>query len=241
MKCLYATLLTLLAQAVLADAEMRFDDGSEILISDNRVMFGDDDTSLIYPGSGTTLTVLDHKNRSYMVIDEAFADSVSGQMKAAMAQVESQLAMLPPEQREQMKEMMKARMPGANARPVVQEFRSTGRKQEVIGVTCETGELFRDGKKELELCISDPARLGMSKKDYKALSAAFSAMSSLVGRFSPSTGELFDLDVIGGVPVISNNLSNETENRLSRANFDNVDEQRLMIPDDYEKQDPPGM
>lgn len=241
MKWFMATISVLFASSVLADAELRFDDGSEILISDGRVMFGDDDSSIIYPGSGTTMTVLEHENRRYMIIDEEFVDSVSEQMEAAMAEVQSQLAMLPPEQRERMQAMLKQRMPGARPEVAAREFRSSGRSEEVSGFTCTSGELFKDGEKELEICVSSPGKLGMSKKDYKSLLAAFSAMSSLVGKFSPGAGELFDLEVVGGVPIRSNNFALDKESRLVWANFEKVDAKRLAVPDDYEQRDPTGM
>jgi len=241
MKWFLATVSILFSASALADAELRFDDGSEILISDGRVMFGDDDSSIIYPGSGSTMTVLEHERRRYMVIDEDFVDSVSVQMEAAMAEVQQQLAMLPPEQRARMQEMLQQRMPGQKPEASEREFRSTGRSEKVSGFTCITGELFKNGKKESELCVSDPDELGMSKKDYKALIAAFSAMSSLVGRFSPGTDEIFDLEVVGGVPIKSNNFDAEKESSLVWANFGKLDKKRLAIPADYEQKDPTDM
>ena len=53
---------------------------------------------------------LDHKDKKYMVMDEAMLESMGEQVSAAMKEMEAQLAQLPPEQREMMKQMMSCLM-----------------------------------------------------------------------------------------------------------------------------------
>ena len=232
-----AIVLASVSAAALADTEFKFDDGSHVLVKNNRVLFGDGNTGMLYPGSGDSLTVIEYSNRRYMVLDKEFAASMSDQISAARAQMEAQLAQLPPDQRAMMKNMLKDRMP-QSAHTSKRQFRHTGGKQRVAGFSCKDGELLKDGKTEFEVCIASAKEIGMSAADYGALRSAFLAMSGIVEQFSPGNSNMFDLDLIGGVPVISSNRNGEQDNRLVSASFDDVDAARLEVPADFEQQDP---
>lgn len=238
MKFIVTLIIALLSSAAAADTELRFDDGSEVLIKGGRVLFGDDDVSIIYPGSGTTMMVLEHDSREYMELDEDFVGAVSEQMEAAMAEVQAQMEFLPPEQRAMMKAMLEEKMPGRKTQAPEREYRKSGKKQKILTFDCVQGALYADGEKEVEMCVSNPADLGMSKADYESLRAAFAAMSSLVSQFVPGNDTVVDLEMIGGVPVMSNSLGKEQENRLVWLSAEKLDGQRLAIPEDYRKKDP---
>ena len=238
MRLILTIALLLVAAGALADTEMRFEDGSQVLVKDGRVAFGDADTVIIYPGSGTTMTVVEHGNRQYMIIDEEFAGGMASQMQAAMAQMQEQLASLPPEQRAMMQEMLKQRMPAAQKEEAVREFRRSGKRQKVAGISCAAGELIKDGEKEFELCISSPDELGMPNRDYKALRSAFAAMSELVGKFAPGNDKVFDLEVIGGIPIVSRSADGNQDSRLASASFESIDAARLEVPAGYQQKDP---
>ena len=134
--------------------------------------------------------------------------------------------------------MLKQQMPGNKEEASAREFRLSGKKQEVSGFSCATGDLYKDGEKEVEMCISTAAELGMSMKDYEALRNAFATMSSLIGQFAQGAEKVFDLEVIGGVPVMTNNLDNEQASRLVWASFEKVDAKRLSVPASYRQKDP---
>ncbi len=238
MKSVFTAVLLLATGFVYADTELTFDDGSKVLVKGDRVLFGDDDTNIIYPGSGTTMTVVEHSKQRYMIMDEEFADSVSTQVDAAMAQMQAQLAQLPPEQRAMMEQMMKDRMPNMQGEKAVQEFRRTGRKQEIAGFECVEGELLKNGQREFIMCISSPDEIGMPRSDYEALRSAFAAMADLVGKFSPNTGEMFNLELIGGVPIMSDDQDGDNDSKLKSVSFDTLDEERLSVPENYRQHDP---
>lgn len=238
MKSVVTALALLAAGMALADTELTFDDGSKVLVKGDRVLFGDADTNIIYPGSGTSLTVVEHSKQRYMIIDEEFADSVSSQVDAAMAQMQAQLAQLPPEQRAMMEQMMKDRMPAMQGEKSVQEFRRTGRSIEIAGFECDEGELLKNGKREFTMCISSPKEIGMPAADYRALGAAFKAMADLVGKFSPGTSEMFNLELIGGVPIMSDDQDGDNDSKLESASFASIDEERLKVPENYRQHDP---
>ncbi len=238
MRSLFIIVLGCLSGNIFADTELRFDDGSEVLIKGSKVLFGDRDNSIIYPGDGYSMTVLEHDKRRYMVVDEAFADSVSTQIDAAMAQVEEQLAQLPPEQRAMMRSMLENRMPKQNREPPQQEFRRTNTIRTIAGYECVEGALITDGEQEFTMCISQASEIGMPAGDYAALRKAFAAMSKLVAKFSPGTEQMFNLDLIGGVPIMSRDSSGQEDSRLVSASFAAIEATRLEIPADYKQHDP---
>ncbi len=59
---------------------------------------------------GNEFIYVDHKEESYIVMDEAMVDDVSAQVSDAMKQMEAELANMPPEQRAMVEQMMKGRM-----------------------------------------------------------------------------------------------------------------------------------
>lgn len=238
MKSVATLVFILVSICASADTELSFDDGSTVLVRDSKVLFGDADTSILYPGSGSAMTVIDHPRQRYMVIDEMFADTMSSQITAAMAQLEAQLAQLPPEQRAMMQQMMKDRLPDRGARQPQRQFRRTGGEQKIAGFTCQEGELTRDGQPEFKVCIASAGDIGMPDDDFEALSAAFRAMSGIVERFAPGSEKIFDLDLIGGVPVISTDADGAQNSRLISVSFEAIDAVRLEVPEGYARQDP---
>lgn len=237
MKTLISALMLLAGMAALADTTITYDDGSKVLVKDDMVMFGDAEGGVLYDGEKNTMTMIQHQQKQYMVMDEAFADSVSGQISAAMKQMEAQLAQMPPEQRAMMEKMMRERMPGS-AQKVHHEFRQTGSSQEIAGYDCDDGELLKNGKVEVQLCVASVRELGIPKDDYESMGAAFTAMAALVEKFSMGGEEMFSLELIGGVPVQSTDPGGHQNSRLAEISFDSIDDQQLAIPADYERKDP---
>jgi hypothetical protein len=100
-----------------------------------------------------TLYVVEPAERRYTALDREAVAGAAGQMGAAMAQVQKQLASLPPEQRKMMEQMMGGKLPGtAPARPPL-EARDLGRDETVDGRSCRVWELARGGKVENQVCV----------------------------------------------------------------------------------------
>ncbi|MGI9235091.1 MAG: hypothetical protein ACR2RD_15770, partial [Woeseiaceae bacterium] len=68
------------------------------------------DNSMLF--LGTEFIYMNHKDRSYIVMDEAMLDKVSTKISDAMKQMEAQMANMPPEQRAMVEKMMEGRMQG---------------------------------------------------------------------------------------------------------------------------------
>jgi hypothetical protein len=87
------------------------------------------------------------------------------QVDSAMAQMQQQLANLPPEQRRMMEQMMQGRgMPGMTAPPQV-VYRQTG-SDKVGQWSCTKYEGTANGQKVVEVCTVDPKEFELSPADF---------------------------------------------------------------------------
>jgi len=114
-------------------------------------------SEMIYRGESREMVVVDHGDKSYMVMDEAMIDSISEQMSGYEAKMREALKDVPPEQRAMMEQMMKGRMPApakAPARPIV-KFRNTGERDTKNGYPSVKYEATIEGRKTQEIWVTD--------------------------------------------------------------------------------------
>ncbi len=117
----------------------------------------DSDVSMIYRGGSDEMIIVDHSDKSYLVLDRKTVEEMAGMMNDAMRQMEAALANVPAEQRAMVEDMMKKQMGdlgGAEARPepVVSDAGSSDR---VDGVSCRWKKVTRDGELDLKVCVGD--------------------------------------------------------------------------------------
>jgi hypothetical protein len=100
--------------------------------------------------------MLDHAEKTYMVLDEAMLERMGAQVSDAMKQMEEQLANLPPEQREMVRQMMSKQMGGMamQSRVPVLEIRKVG-SDRWQSYDCTLAEMLQDGVKIQEICSVD--------------------------------------------------------------------------------------
>jgi hypothetical protein len=109
---------------------------------------------MLYRDAEKTVYIVDDGQRSYQRMDKEMAAKLQAQIKAIKMQLEAQLAMLPPEQREMMKGMMPA-VPDFGARHYTVETYGDPRK--VAGYTCQPVRVLEDGKPSEEICLAKMA------------------------------------------------------------------------------------
>jgi len=112
---------------------------------------------MIFRGERREMVVVDHDDKSYMVIDEAMIESIVDQMSGYEAQMREALKDVPPEQRAMVEQMMKGRMPAPAKSPARSkvEFRNTGERDTKNGYPSVKYEATTDGRKTLEYWVTD--------------------------------------------------------------------------------------
>jgi len=120
---------------------------------------------VIFDGSRQVLTIIDNDNKTYSEMTRDDADALGAQLADAMAQIQKQLAGMPPEQRAQIESMMKGRMGGAGGAAAKPQYRKAG-TENVGKWTCDKYEAYDGDKRTSEVCTVDPKVLGLSEADF---------------------------------------------------------------------------
>ena len=109
----------------------------------------------IFRGDRREMLILNHDDRSYVVMDEAAMKQLQATLGQAMSQMDQMLQNMPPEQRARVEEMMKGRgmaMPQAGAARA--ELRPTSERATHNGFATTKYEVYRGGRKTQELWVT---------------------------------------------------------------------------------------
>ncbi len=150
---------------------------------------GKDRSEVIYLGKDQTLLMIDHKRKSYTQLDKAMIEEMANQLKGAMAQMEAQMASMPPGQREMMERMMKGKMPQAS-QALDLSVKRTGEKDTIAGYKAEKVELSTASGKQSELWVASWSDLEGSEavaESFKGMSQLFEGMVSALSQ-GPMSG-----------------------------------------------------
>ncbi|MGI9238019.1 MAG: DUF4412 domain-containing protein [Woeseiaceae bacterium] len=204
------------------------------------------DNSMLF--RGTEFVYVNHKERSYIVMDEAMLDQVSAQISDAMKEMEAQLANMPPEQRAMVEQMMKGRMQGmmdqkgSSAPPPRVESMGSGKWN---SYKCREYAVFEGQEKVQEVCA---AKLDDVDGGDEVMEA-FVTMAAYIKKMTESMpmmdndglnpGEL--MEQIDGFPV--HTVDYQDGQVVSEMSLDSVIEQDLdpdlfTIPKGYRREDP---
>ena len=114
-------------------------------------------SEMIFRGERREMVVVDHDDKSYMVIDEAMIDSIGEQLSGYEAQMREALKDVPPEQRAMVEQMMKGRMPPSEKAPTRSkvELRNTGERDTKNGYPSVKYEATTNGRKTQEFWVTD--------------------------------------------------------------------------------------
>lgn len=154
-----------------------------IYLSPNALRMDFPDASIIYDSQRNELISLMPRERKYVVMTEKDMQAIGDMQKQMMQQMEAQLASLPPEQREQMRQMMGGMVQTADSQPVVR-YVNSGKKDTVLGKTCDIHVLQVDGKTRSRICLAMAESLDVPAADY----AGFHRMMAFMRQMDHSAG-----------------------------------------------------
>ena len=204
---------------------------------------------VIYRGSDRELVVVDHDDKSYMVIDEEAMKELGKQLSGVNQQIEQALKNVPESQRRAIEEMMKKRMPAKMPERPKSTLRKTSDRADKNGYPCVKYEILRDGRKVRELWVTDWDNIeggGEMSDAFQEMAKFFrelmkSISGGLPGGFSgPGGGDLFEhLDEIDGFPVVNTGFgedgSPEDESQLRSARRQTLDPAAFEPPPGYKR------
>jgi hypothetical protein len=188
-----------------------------------------------------TLYTLDPKTKSYRALDKATVEQLGDRMAGARKEMEARLASMPPERRAMVEKMMGQMGGAAGAQAPKRVLKSTGRTENVAGISCLVWEASVDGQKEEELCAakSDAIPGGDEvMKTLKEIAETLKGFTESVGKItnSAAASPWRDLETLNGVPILQREFANgklTSETRLTAARKESVPGAQFEVPAGY--------
>jgi hypothetical protein len=201
-------------------------------------------TTLIKNG---TMYVIDDADKSYIAFDKATMEKLAVKINEAMAQMQEQLAKLPPEQRAQMEAMLPA-MGGGDKKWVVEAI-DTGKSDKVDGRACRVWDIKRNGELDDQMCVVAYSSLP-GKENFQAMFANFAKVFEEMAKSVPMlagmmTNEFGAQAKVNGFPVRTRGYENgklgDTEHNVSVWREEAIPASMFEVPAGYkQKQMPMG-
>ena len=218
------------------DGMLRMDQGS------------DADAAMIFLGD--RFLYVNHRDKSYIVMDEAMLEEVSAQISEAMKEMEAQLANMPPEQRAMVEQMMQGKMKGmmgeqAAAAPKPRVERMGASKWQ--SYACRQYAVYEDSDKTQQVCaakLDNVAGADEAIEAFKGMAAYMRKMAESMPMFKDegmNPGEL--MEQIDGFPVHTIDYENGKvlrETSLDSVSEQDLDEETFAAPTGYRRENPLG-
>lgn len=227
-----------------------------LYVSDNalRVDSPGEQMSMIFDSQTEVLKHIDHSRKNYMKLDKASMEQLSATVGAAMTQVQSALANMPPEQRKMMEKMMGGMGVSANTAPAPEPFRlvkKTKEKQTINGYPCVKYNVLLDGQLMSVLWVTPYAKLGVTKSDLRGLHALTGFQDTLAKAFSSQPGlaqkiksGVVSYDELDGLPIkmITYEDGSVTgETTIQSVEKTKLNDQLFQVPAGYQQRSMPQM
>jgi hypothetical protein len=199
--------------------------------------------AVIFRGAEKEMVMVDHGRKSYVVMDQATMKNLTGQMSAAMKQMEAQMKNMPPEQRAMMEQMMKGRgmmPPGAQSAPT--ELRRTSERGKHSGYDAVKYEAVQGGKVKRVLWVTEWSSVAGASEARQAFESMAAFSEDLMSGLGPMAQNLTqngfqDLKTLNGFPVLTIEYDDAgtvvSETRLVSATTETVPADAFTPPAGY--------
>jgi len=206
--------------------------------------------SMVFRGDRDEMIMINHQDKSYVVLDEAAMRELGKQMDQAMSQMEEALKDVPPEKREMVRKMMKERMPGLEGVEDEEPVMKKAGKGEANGYPCTMYDVFKGDVKVRRHCVAPWAKIKGGEEMKKAMlgmadfmdmmAESFSHRSGFAGRQVQFERNVFDqLRKLDGFPVETIDYSGGQvvgESGLMSSKKQNIDPSEFETPQGYKPQ-----
>ena len=203
----------------------------------------------IWRGDRREMVVVDHEDRSYVVIDEEMIESLAGRIGGVLSQVEEALKNVPDDQRAMVERMMKQRMPQQAPKLPVTAVNRTSELADRNGYPCVKYEVLIDGRLIRRLWVTDWDNIegGDDVADvFREMAGFFRQLMESIGQAAgglfqgdAGAGFIAELGEIDGFPVVTEELGDdgslEKESGLRSARRRTLDPAAFEPPSGYKR------
>ncbi len=206
--------------------------------------------TIVFRGGETpSITVIDHREKSYLIMDRESIEALGIEMQMAMQAATSRIGELPPEQRAVVQKMLEGQFgrSRSEAERAPSTVVRTSDRDMKSGLPCVKHEVFRRGEKLREVWTAPSSEVPGGEASLallREMSDFYRAMMSSFERIAASSGQRFrlgqhpfeDLGRMDGFPVLTYNFTRgrvETEIILLSVEERQLEPAELEPPPDY--------
>jgi hypothetical protein len=207
--------------------------------------------STIFKGEREEMISLDHKSKSYYVMDKQTLQSLASQMNEAMAEMEKAMAGMSPEERAMMEKVMKGKMPTMKDTKHIEPTLKQAGSGNVSGYACTKYEVYKGSEKVRDLCVTSWSNIEGGSEIQSTLlkmanfmedlSKSLSSGSNFMGSTADFEKSVFNqISKLNGFPVQTIDYSNGSVTGITTfksSKKTSLDSSAFEAPAGYEKQE----
>jgi metal-dependent amidase/aminoacylase/carboxypeptidase family protein len=195
--------------------------------------------TVIFDGPRQVLLLVNSARKSYIEMTKADVDRIA----AMLAQMQAQMANMPPAARSQMEGMMRGRgMPGSPGAKT--EYKKTG-SGKTGKWSCDTYDGYQGGQKVSEICTVAPSVVGLNERDFAAARQMAEFFKTLIPQGADQIINIGTPEEQGfsGVPVRTSTTAagQQITVEIVDVKRDTFSDSIFTVPAGFQKQDFMGM
>lgn len=204
------------------------------------------DSDLLYNKARSAITVINHQNRSFMLLDEQtikkFMSGTMQMMNSVQEKLNQQMKGMSPEQRAQIEKMMGGLLqPPKKTQNIPVKYIKTNKTQKVNGISCQVTNLVKAGKPVTEICLAKTNSIKIPANDLQTLLSMKDTAIKLAGAAAPLLERLgaempeFGAKSPDGLPLMVTDLSANNRSRMTVSKIvqGKVPKGAMSIPKGY--------
>ena len=145
------------------------------------------DGSMVFRGDQGKLIMINHEDKTYIVLDEAAMEALGSRMDQVMSQMEEALKDVPPEEREMIRKMMKKKMPGMSGVEAQEPRIEKVGSGKVGGYSCTKYDIYKGDEKTMQHCVAPWGKIDGGSEMKSAMLGMGDFMDQMAERFSSSS------------------------------------------------------
>ncbi len=139
---------------------------------------GDPDQDLLFDAGKNILLAINHRDRSYLQIDERVINEVAELMDTVSGAVENQQGVL--------SDLLGTLgIQGEDKGPPPAALRDTGQQLTIAGYACRLYQSHRQGQLESEICVADNGQLSLAEGEFQALRGFLRFGNTMLNKAGP--------------------------------------------------------
>lgn len=192
----------------------------------------------VFDGRSQVMYLIDNERKEYTELTRADLERLGAQMQAALAQMQAQMANMPPAARAQMEAMLAGRGIALPAAAI--EYRRAGTA--TVGQwTCARYEGYQANEKTSEVCTVEPDALGFTEEDFAVTRQMMEFVSVLVPQGADQLFAIGQPDQQGfsGVPVrqVTSTGGREATTEITEARRETFPDDLFAAPAGFQRRD----